>query len=60
MEKQEILYFILGVAVGVIFMSLLLLRAPEVSLRAYNLGLRQQNTSQEVKGQYQEIQTTKY
>jgi hypothetical protein len=60
MERQEILYLLLGAAIGVIFMSLLLLRAPLVSQHAYDLGLREKNTSEEVRMPHQEIQTTKY
>lgn len=40
MERQEILYLLLGLALGVIFTSILFLRAPAASERAYELGIR--------------------
>ncbi|MCW1887950.1 MAG: hypothetical protein KIH67_000130 [Candidatus Moranbacteria bacterium] len=40
MNRQEILYLILGVALGSLLTSLFLLRAPLVSKQAYDLGLR--------------------
>lgn len=40
MNRQEILYLILGVALGSLLTSFFLLRAPLVSKQAYDLGLR--------------------
>ena len=40
MNRQEILYLILGIAVGSLLTSMFLARAPLVSQKAYDLGLR--------------------
>lgn len=40
MEKQGFLYLLLGLALGSIVTSTMLLRAPEASRNAYNAGLR--------------------
>jgi hypothetical protein len=40
MERQELLYMLLGIAMGAIFTSILFLRAPLASERAYELGIR--------------------
>lgn len=45
MERQEILYLLLGLALGVIFSSVLFLRAPAASERAYELGIRKKGES---------------
>lgn len=51
MERQEILYLLLGLALGVILTSILFLRIPETSKRAHELGIHEkgQRTEQEDK-----------
>jgi Domain of unknown function (DUF305) len=49
MQRQEILYLLLGIALGTIFASLLFLRAPIASERAYELGIREKSESGESK-----------
>jgi len=60
MERQEILYLILGVALGAIFTSILFLRAPVVSERAYNLGLREKTHQTDEVRNMENIKTSKY
>ena len=43
MERQEILYLLLGLSLGVILTSILFLRAPAASERAYELGIRKKS-----------------
>jgi len=40
MTRQEALYLLLGIALGSLMTSFFLLRAPMVSQKAYDLGLR--------------------
>ena len=40
MNRQEVLYLILGAALGSLLTSFFLLRAPLISKQAYDLGLR--------------------
>jgi hypothetical protein len=47
MERQEILYLLLGLALGVIFTSILFLRIPSVVKKAHDLGIQKKAISGE-------------
>lgn len=54
-ERQEILYLILGIAIGAILTSILFLRIPLVAKKAHELGIEKKGDTQEIFQMKEEI-----